>query len=75
MNKPERKDPDNEISPILMAVLANRMEAIVREMTNTLLKTARSAVLAVVREEGESNLTSYPIHTAAPFFLAWMGRN
>lgn len=39
-----------EISPILMAVLSNRMEAIVREMTNTLLKTARSAVLAVVRD-------------------------
>ena len=36
--------------PILMAVLANRLNAIVREMSNTLLKTARSAVLAVVRD-------------------------
>jgi len=50
VNEPERRESDNEISPILMAVLANRMEAIVREMTNTLLKTARSAVLAVVRD-------------------------
>ena len=50
MNKPEPTDLDSEISPILMAVLANRMESIVREMTNTLLKTARSAVLAVVRD-------------------------
>lgn len=39
-----------EFDPILMAVLANRMNAIVREMSNTLLKTARSAVLAVVRD-------------------------
>jgi len=42
--------PDAEFDPILMAVLANRLNAIVREMTNTLLKTARSAVLAVVRD-------------------------
>ncbi|MSQ67179.1 MAG: hydantoinase B/oxoprolinase family protein [Gammaproteobacteria bacterium] len=33
-----------------MAVLANRLNAIVREMSNTLLRTARSAVLAVVRD-------------------------
>ncbi|MSR14198.1 MAG: hydantoinase B/oxoprolinase family protein [Gammaproteobacteria bacterium] len=39
-----------EFDPILMAVLANRLNAIVREMSNTLLKTARSAVLAVVRD-------------------------
>jgi N-methylhydantoinase B len=50
VNKPEPTDAESEISPILMAVLANRMESIVREMTNTLLKTARSAVLAVVRD-------------------------
>ncbi len=42
--------PGADFDPILMAVLANRLNAIVREMTNTLLKTARSAVLAVVRD-------------------------
>ncbi|NNL86409.1 MAG: hydantoinase B/oxoprolinase family protein [Myxococcales bacterium] len=41
---------DSGIDPVLMAVLANRFDAIVREMTNTLLRTARSAVLAVVRD-------------------------
>lgn len=41
---------DSEFDPILMAVLGNRVNAIVREMTNTLLKTARSAVLATVRD-------------------------
>ena len=38
------------MDPVLMAVLANRLNAIVREMSNTLLRTARSAVLAVVRD-------------------------
>ena len=40
----------DEFDPVLMAVLANRFDAIVREMTNTLLRTARSAVLATVRD-------------------------
>ena len=30
--------------PVLLAVLANRFESIVREMTNTLLRSGRSAV-------------------------------
>lgn len=47
--KQARTDSDT-FDPILMAVLANRLNAIVREMSNTLLKTARSAVLAVVRD-------------------------
>ena len=38
------------MDPVLMAVLANRFDAINREMTNTLLRTARSSVLAVVRD-------------------------
>ena len=50
MIKPESNPPKSEIDPILMAVLANRLDAIVREMSNTLLRTARSAVLAVVRD-------------------------
>ncbi|MBM3482806.1 MAG: hydantoinase B/oxoprolinase family protein, partial [Alphaproteobacteria bacterium] len=36
--------------PVLLAVISNRFDAIVREMTNTLLRAARSAVLAVARD-------------------------
>lgn len=50
MNEAKKTQMAREIDPILMAVLANRLNAIVREMANTLLKTARSAVLAVVRD-------------------------
>lgn len=50
MNKPETAAVAYEMDPVLMAVLANRLNAIVREMSNTLLRTARSAVLAVVRD-------------------------
>jgi len=39
-----------ELDPALLAVLANRFEAIVREMTTTLLRTGRSAVIAVARD-------------------------
>ena len=35
---------------VLLAVLANRFEAIVREMTNTLFRTGRSAVLNMARD-------------------------
>jgi N-methylhydantoinase A/oxoprolinase/acetone carboxylase beta subunit/N-methylhydantoinase B/oxoprolinase/acetone carboxylase alpha subunit len=38
------------LDPVLMAVLANRFDGIVREMTNTLLRAARSAVIAVARD-------------------------
>lgn len=36
--------------PVLMAVLANRLDGIVREMTNTLLRTGRSAILNTARD-------------------------
>jgi len=58
MNKPETVAVAYEMDPVLMAVLANRMNAIVREMTNTLLRTARSAVLAVVRDFSCSIVTA-----------------
>ena len=38
------------MDPALLAVLANRFDAIVREMTTTLLRTGRSAVIAVARD-------------------------
>lgn len=36
--------------PTLLAILANRIEAIGREMTNTLLRTARSQVISTARD-------------------------
>ncbi|HMM76570.1 MAG TPA: hydantoinase B/oxoprolinase family protein [Gammaproteobacteria bacterium] len=39
-----------DFDPVLLAVLSNRMDAIVREMTNTLLRAARSAVIAMSRD-------------------------
>lgn len=40
-----KDDTNNTFDPILTAILANRMEGIVREMTTTLLRSARSAVI------------------------------
>ncbi len=42
-------DPE-ALSPMLLAVLANRFDGVVREMTNTLLKTGRSAVINSARD-------------------------
>lgn len=44
--------------PTLLAVLANRFEAIGREMTNTLLRTARSAVIGSARDFSCSIVTA-----------------
>ena len=38
------------IDPILMAVISNRLDSIVREMENTLLRTGRSGVLNMARD-------------------------
>jgi len=38
------------IDPATLAVIANRFDAIVREMTNTMLRSARSAVINVARD-------------------------
>jgi N-methylhydantoinase B/oxoprolinase/acetone carboxylase alpha subunit len=46
------------IDPVLMAVLANRFDAIVREMTNTLFRSGRSAVLNMARDFSCALLTS-----------------
>jgi N-methylhydantoinase B len=42
--------PRRELDGVLLAVLANRFEAIVREMTNTLFRTGRSSVLNMARD-------------------------
>lgn len=46
------------VEPILLAVLANRMETIVREMTNTLFRTARSSVINEARDFSCSIVTA-----------------
>ena len=38
------------VSPMLLAVLANRFDGVVREMTNTMLRTGRSAVINSARD-------------------------
>lgn len=38
------------IDPVLMSVLSNRMDGIVREMSNTLLRAAHSTVIAIARD-------------------------
>ena len=38
------------LDPILMAVIANRLDGVVREMENTLLRTGRSGVLNMARD-------------------------
>ena len=40
----------SSLDPVLLAVLANRVDGVVREMENTLLRTGRSAVLAMARD-------------------------
>ncbi|MGE3482839.1 MAG: hydantoinase B/oxoprolinase family protein [Gammaproteobacteria bacterium] len=41
---------DTDLSPMLLAVLANRFDGVVREMTNTMLRTGRSAVINSARD-------------------------
>lgn len=67
------------MDPVLLAVLANRLDAIVREMDNTLLRSARSAILAMSRDFSCSIVTSdnqllaaseaAPVHVIGSEFL------
>ncbi|MBT3930104.1 MAG: hydantoinase B/oxoprolinase family protein [Rhodospirillaceae bacterium] len=43
-------EPETTLDPILISVMANRLDGIVREMTNTLLRSARSAVISSARD-------------------------
>jgi N-methylhydantoinase B len=49
---------EGDFDPILLAVLSNRFEAIVREMTNTLFRTGRSSVLNMARDFSCSIVTA-----------------
>lgn len=43
-------DHEQTLSPMLLAVLANRFDGVVREMTNTMLRTGRSALINSARD-------------------------
>jgi N-methylhydantoinase B len=68
------------LDPVVLAVLANRMDSIVREMENTLLRTGRSAVLNMARDfscaliTGDNRLLAsaegLPVHVIGMEFLA-----
>jgi N-methylhydantoinase B len=47
-----------ELDPTLVAVLAHRFEAIVREMTNTLFRTGRSSIINMARDFSCSIITA-----------------
>ncbi|MBS1881427.1 MAG: hydantoinase B/oxoprolinase family protein [Actinobacteria bacterium] len=48
----------DRLDPTLLAVLAHRFEAIVREMTNTLFRTGRSSILNMARDFSCSIVTA-----------------
>ena len=54
----EMKSDSPALDPALMAVLANRFDAIVREMTSTLLRSGRSSVINVARDFSCSIVTA-----------------
>ena len=72
--------PATSFDPVLLAVLSNRFENIVREMTNTLLRSGRSAVLNTARDFSCSIITAenellasaegLPVHVIGTEFLA-----
>src|SRR3954451_7425956 len=49
MSTPDRGEPE-AIDPVMLAVIANRFDSIVREMGNTLLRTGRSTDLNTARD-------------------------
>ncbi len=63
MSDPDAREPAatpaaRELDPTLMAVLAHRFEAIVREMTNTLFRTGRSSIINMARDFSCSIITA-----------------
>ena len=70
----------SSFDPVTLAVIANRLDSIVREMENTLLRTGRSAVLNMARDFSCALITSgnellasaegLPIHVIGTEFLA-----
>src|SRR5262245_26917721 len=75
-----KTEAGQQLDPVLLAVLANRLDGICREMTNTLLRSGRSAVLnmardfscALVTAENEllASAEGLPVHVIGMEFLA-----
>ena len=47
---------EQRIDPFLIAVLSSRFEAIMREMTNTIIRTSRSAIIKSARDFRSASL-------------------
>jgi N-methylhydantoinase B len=54
----QQKSPQRALDQIVLAVLANRLDSIVREMTNTLFRTGRSAILNTAKDFSCSIVTA-----------------
>jgi N-methylhydantoinase B len=83
---PDQQEPivetieERATDPILLAVMANRLDGICREMTNTLLRSARSAVINMARDFSCSIVSAdnlllaaaegLPVHVIGSEFLA-----
>ncbi len=73
-------EPRQTFDPILLAVVANRLDGICREMTNTLLRSARSSVInqardfscALVTADNEllASAEGLPVHIMGSQYLA-----
>src|ERR1700738_3963283 len=70
----------SSFDPVLLAVLSNRFDTIVREMENTLLRTGRSAILNMARDFSCALITAdnrllasaegFPVHVIGMEFLS-----
>lgn len=70
----------SDFDPVLLSVIANRLDSIVREMENTLLRSGRSAVLNMARDfscaiiTGDNRLIAsaegLPVHVMGMEYLA-----
>ncbi len=54
----QQKSPQRALDQVVLAVLANRLDSIVREMTNTLFRTGRSAILNTAKDFSCSIVTA-----------------
>lgn len=54
----ESSTPQRALDQVVVAVLANRLDSIVREMTNTLFRTGRSAILNTAKDFSCSIVTA-----------------
>jgi N-methylhydantoinase B len=54
----QQKPPQRALDQVVLAVLANRLDSIVREMTNTLFRTGRSAILNTAKDFSCSIVTA-----------------